>query len=51
MEDFEGEEGILDGKRDMEGESLIPNGTSRARVVGFGGEFAIRIEPEDGVGL
>lgn len=51
MEDFEGEEGVVEGEGEGESEALVPDGSGRAGVVGFGGEAAVRVDPEDGVGL
>lgn len=51
MEDFEveGGGGVVERKR--EEEALVPDGLGGAGVVGFGGEAAVRIDPEDGVGF
>lgn len=51
MEDLEGEAGVVEGKGEREGETFVPDGGSVAGVVGFGGETAIGIDPEDDVGL
>lgn len=51
VEDLEGEEGVVEGGGEGEGEALVPDGAGGARVVGLGGETAVGVEPEDGVGL
>lgn len=51
MEDFEVEGGGGVVERKGEEEALVPDGSGGAGVVGFGGEAAVRIDPEDGVGF
>lgn len=51
MEDFEGEEGVVEGQGERDGESLVPDRAGGAGVVGLGGEPAVGVYPEDGVGL
>lgn len=51
VEDFEGEEGVLERRAQRESEALVPHGSGGAGVVGFGGEAAIRVDPEHCVGL
>lgn len=51
MEDFKGEGGIWKRERERESETFVPNGGGVTRIVGFGGETTVRIEPEDDVGF
>lgn len=51
MEDLEIKEGILRGKSQREDEALVPDGSSGAGIVRFGSETAVRVDPEDDVGL
>lgn len=52
MEDLQVQDRVIQGGRDdWEGESLVPDGAGGAAVVGLGGQLAIGVEPEDGVGL
>lgn len=51
VKNFEGEDGIGEGEGERDRELFVPDGSGRAAVVGLGGEAAIGIDPEDGVGL
>lgn len=51
VEDLEVEKGVSDGVREREGETLVPDGGGVAGVVGFGGETAVGVDPEDDVRL
>lgn len=51
MENLKGEEGILERLGKRESEALVPDGAGRTRVIGFGGETTIRVDPEDNIGL
>lgn len=55
MEDFKvegGEGGVVDGEGGQrEEEALVPDRSSGAGVVGFSGDAAVRVDPEDGVGF
>lgn len=51
VEDLEGEEGVVERVREREGEAFVPDGFSGSGIVGFGGESAIRVDPEDDVRL
>ncbi|PON69064.1 hypothetical protein PanWU01x14_090890 [Parasponia andersonii] len=51
VEDLEGEERVVEGCGEREGEALVPDGPGRTGIVGLGGEAAVRVDPEDGVGL
>ncbi|KAL6953968.1 hypothetical protein U1Q18_030227 [Sarracenia purpurea var. burkii] len=51
VEDFDGEEGIVEGEGEEDDEVLVPSRVSGAGIVGFGGESVIRVNPEDDVGF
>jgi len=51
VEDLEGEEGVVEWEREGEGEALVPDGGGVAGVVGFGGQTALGVHPENDVGL
>lgn len=51
MEDLEGEERLVEREREGEREPLVPDGSGRPGLVRFGGEAAVRVDPEHGVGL
>lgn len=51
MKNLKSEDGVVGRGVDGDGEVLVPNRPSRSTVVGFGGESAIRVNPEDGVGF
>lgn len=51
MEDLKRERGLRDRDCDREEKPLVPNGFGVARIVGFGGELVIRVDPEYRVGF
>lgn len=51
MEDLEGEERLVEREREGEREPLVPDGSGRSGLVRFGGEAAVRVDPEHGVRL
>lgn len=51
MGDFDGEEGVGDGEIDGESEAFVPDRASGAGVVCFGGESAVRFDPEGDIGF
>lgn len=51
VKDLEGEEGVVEGEREREGETLVPDGGGVAGVVGFRGEAPLRVHPENHVGF
>lgn len=51
VEDFEGEERVLERKREGDEKVLVPDGAGGGGVVGLGGETVVRVDPEDGVGF
>lgn len=51
MKNLKSEDGFLKREGQWKGESFVPNGAGGAGVVGFGGESAVGIYPEDCVRL
>lgn len=51
MENLKGEEGILERVGEGESEAFVPDGARRTRVVGFGGETTVRVDPKDNIGF
>lgn len=51
MEDLEGEDGVVEREGQWEREPLVPDGAGRSGFVRFSGEAAVRVDPEDRVGL
>ena len=51
MEDFEGEKRVSGREGEGDEEAFVPDGSGRPGVVGLGGLAAVRVDPEDGVGL